>query len=72
MTIFDYPFTDIENYPIVSPFEPDDFIFEPRLTITFHIEGQVLKKWNSEDREGACFQKASCEKFQSWKESWTH
>ena len=57
MAIFDYPFTNIENYPIVSPFELNNFLSESRPRITLHIGGQVSKKWNSEDHEGTCFKR---------------
>ena len=51
---------------IVTPFEPNKFLLIPWPRITLHTGGQVLKKrWNSEDHEGACFQKVSYEKFQS-------
>ena len=43
MAIFHHLFTNIENYPIISPFEPDDFLSEPRLRITLHTGGQVSK-----------------------------
>ena len=60
---------------VVTLFELDDFLSESWPRITLHIGGQMSKSKISritKDHKGTCCQKASCKKFQSWKEIWTH
>ena len=71
MAIFHHPFTNIENYLIVSPFELDDFLSELRPRITLHTRGQVSKSEIlriMKDHEGACCQKDTAEGLSPKKE----
>ena len=46
MAIFHYSFTDLENYPIVTPFEPDDFFSESRPRINLTLGGKNKERYS--------------------------